>query len=122
MIDLLLTEDSLNDGTKLHYTFGLLRYKYRGLSAIGHDGGFFGFKTSMNRFSDQKFTVICLCNSRSAPMDVLADQVTDIYLADQFKTASSPTPMPLPPAVQLSTSELQKFAGIYWNPITEGLF
>lgn len=122
LLDLLLNEGSLNDGTKLHYTFGLYRYKYKGLKAIGHDGGFFGFKTSMNRFPDQKFTVICLCNSRNAPMDSLADEVTDIYLGDQFKLAPSPTLASPEVTVQLSPEELQKFAGIYWNPLTEGLW
>ncbi len=124
-IDLLLTGDALNDGTKIRYAFGLFNYTYKGLNAVGHDGGFFGFKTSMNRFPDQRFTVICLCNSRNAPMDTLADQVTDIYLANEFKTSPAPAPTPTPLAEevpQLSATELQRFAGVYWNPVTEGLW
>ncbi|MGI8838761.1 MAG: serine hydrolase domain-containing protein [Pyrinomonadaceae bacterium] len=122
-IDLLLTGDTLNDGTKLQYAFGLVNYKYKGLKAVGHDGGFFGFKTSMNRFPEQRFTVICLCNSRNAPMDVLADQVTDIYLANEFKNGAAAAPVSATEsAITLSDRELQKFAGIYWNPITEGLW
>lgn len=124
-IDLLLTGDTLNDGTKLQYAFGLFKYSYKGLHAVGHDGGFFGFKTSMNRFPDQRFTVICLCNSRTAPMDTLADQVTDIYLANEFKTSPGPAPPPTPIAHEvpkLSVMELQRFAGVYWNPVTEGLW
>lgn len=122
-IDLLLTGDTLNDGTKLQYAFGLYNYKYKGLTAVGHDGGFFGFKTSMNRFTEQRFTVICLCNSRNAPMDVLADQVTDIYLANEFKNSDTPAPVSAPEnLITLSDRELQNFSGIYWNPITEGLW
>ncbi len=124
-IDLLLTADALNDGTKIRYAFGLLNYTYKGLNAVGHDGGFFGFKTSMNRFPDQRFTVICLCNSRNAPMDTLADQVTDIYLANEFETSPAPAPTPTPLAEeipQLSATELRRFAGVYWNPVTEGLW
>jgi CubicO group peptidase (beta-lactamase class C family) len=119
-IDLLLTGDTLNDGTKLQYAFGLFNYKYRGLKAVGHDGGFFGFKTSMNRFPELRFTVICLCNSKNAPMDTLADKVTDIYLANEFK--ESPAPPGTEKTITLSEQELRKFAGIYWNPITEGLW
>jgi CubicO group peptidase (beta-lactamase class C family) len=122
LIDLLLTGDRLNDGTQLRYAFGLFRYNYKGLNAIGHDGGFFGFKTSMNRFPDQRFTVICLCNSRNAPMDELADQVADVYLADEFKSIPTVKPSPVAVPLQLSTQELQRFAGIYWNPITEGVW
>jgi len=124
LVSLLLTGDILNDGTKIQYAFGLFNYKYKGLSAIGHDGGFFGFKTSMNRFPEQRFTVICLCNSRNAPMDTLADKVTDIYLADEFKDSqATPASMGAPEkTITLSEQELLKFAGIYWNPITEGLW
>lgn len=122
LIDLLLSGDTLSDGTQLRYAFGLFHYKYKGLNAIGHDGGFFGFKTSMNRFSDQRFTVICLCNSGNAPMDVLADQVADIYLADQFKHVPTTNAPPVVAPLQLSTRELEAFTGVYWNPITEGLW
>ena len=124
LVNLLLTGDILNDGTKIQYAFGLFNYKYKGLSAIGHDGGFFGFKTSMNRFPEQRFTVICLCNSRNAPMDTLADKVTDIYLADEFKDSqATPVSMGAPEkTITLSEQELLKFAGIYRNPITEGLW
>jgi CubicO group peptidase (beta-lactamase class C family) len=120
LIDLVLTPDKLNDGRQLQYAFGLIHYNYRGLDAVGHDGGFFGFKTSMNRFPRQRFTVICLCNSRNAPMDVLADQVTDIYLAGQFKQNTAPAATRKP--ISLTEPELAKFVGTYWNPITEGLW
>jgi CubicO group peptidase (beta-lactamase class C family) len=122
LIDLVLTPDKLNDGTQLQYAFGLFHYKYKGLDAVGHDGGFFGFKTSMNRFPRLRFTVICLCNSRNAPMDTLADQVADIYLADQFKQNAATAPAATQKPISLTGPELAKFAGIYWNPITEGLW
>lgn len=122
LIDLVLTPDKLNDGTQLRYAFGLFHYKYKGLDAVGHDGGFFGFKTSMNRFPEQRFTVICLCNSRNAPMDTLADQVTDIYLADHFKQNTAPAKAATQKPISLTEPELAKFVGIYWNPITEGLW
>lgn len=122
LIDLLLTGDTLNDGTQLRYAFGLFRYQYKGLNAIGHDGGGFGFKSSMNRFSDQKFTVICLCNARNAPMDALADQVADIYLVDQIRNVSPAKAAPVAARLQLSNRELERFSGIYWNPINDGLW
>lgn len=121
LINLLLTSDTLTDGTKLDYAFGLVNYKYKGLAQVGHNGAFFGFKTSMNRFPEQRFTVICLCNSRNAPMYDLADQVADIYLADEFKSSPSPT-TPQETPLKVSDEELQRFVGIYWNPVTERLW
>lgn len=122
LINMVLTSGTINNGDKLQYAFALFHYKYKGLNAVGHDGGGFGFKTSMNRFPEQKFTVICLCNSRNAPMDALADQVADIYLADQFKQSSAPASVTTQTPVKLTEQELVKFVGIYWNPITEGLW
>lgn len=124
LIEMLLTgHDTSVHGLQLRYAFGLVSYKYKGLPSIGHDGAFFGFKSSMFRFPDQKFTVICLCNARNVPRaDEFVDQVTDIYLADEFKSIPTAKPSPVAAPLQLSTQELQRLAGIYWNPITEGLW
>lgn len=122
LIEMLLSGDTVVDRSQFRYGYGLVSYQYKGLNSIGHDGAFFGFKTSMNRFPDQKFTVICLCNARNAPMADLADQVADVYLADKFKDIPTAKPSPIAAALQLSTQELQRFSGIYWNPITEGLW
>ncbi|MEK6336728.1 MAG: serine hydrolase domain-containing protein [Acidobacteriota bacterium] len=122
LLDVILTPGRLNDGSKLSYAFGLVHYKYKGLEAVGHDGGFFGFKTSMNRFPSQKFTVICLCNVRNAPMDGLADQVADIYLTDQVRSTDTSAALPAQTVVELTEQEPAKYAGIYWNPVTEGLW
>jgi len=122
LIDTILTPGGLNNGDKLQYAFGLIHYKYRGLDAVGHDGGFFGFKTSMNRFPQQRSTVICLCNAKNIPMDELADQVADIYLSDKFLPAAASKPVADPKPIELTPAQLEKFVGIYRNPTTEGLW
>ncbi len=122
LIDLVLTPGTLHDGSKLQYAFGLYNYKYKGLDAVGHDGGFFGFKTSMGRFPQERFTVICLCNSKNIPMDVLADEVADVYLADRFKPTTSAPIVAKQNPIHLTKEELARFVGIYWNPVTEGLW
>jgi hypothetical protein len=58
-------------------------------------------------------------------MDTLADQVADIYLANELKTNPTPVPTSTPLSqepVKLSELELQRYVGIYWNPITESLW
>jgi hypothetical protein len=37
------------------------------------------------RFSEQHFSVACLCNQAETNPGELAKKVTDLYLADQFK-------------------------------------
>ena len=43
------------------------------------------------RFPDQKFSVICLANLNSIEPSELAQQVADLYLADQFMEQERPS-------------------------------
>ncbi|MBM3235736.1 beta-lactamase family protein [Candidatus Poribacteria bacterium] len=84
-IEQMLTRGKLNNSKELNYAFGLIHGEYKGLKTVGHGGGMLGFRTTMIRFPQQKFTVICLCNLCTMAPDRLALQIADIYLADQFK-------------------------------------
>jgi CubicO group peptidase (beta-lactamase class C family) len=87
LIKLVETPGVTNGGKKLIYAFGLGLIEYKGLTAVTHSGLFAGYKSYMIRFPQQKFSVICLCNSDGpniAPWD-LGKKVVDIYLADQLK-------------------------------------
>ena len=76
-VDQLLTPGQLNNGEKLQYAFGLSVGEYKGVKMVSHGGGFFGFRTEMIRFPEQKFSVICLCNLGSINAAGLARQVAD---------------------------------------------
>ena len=123
LINQILTPGTLNSGERIGYAFGLNTFQYKGLRVITHGGDFFGFKAQLIRFPEQRFSVICLCNSRNINANRLAYQVADIYLADQLRqpasgqsTAASPNP------VTLSEQELATKTGMYWNPVNEDLW
>jgi CubicO group peptidase (beta-lactamase class C family) len=89
LIKLVEAPGTLNSGKKSTYAFGLALLDYKGFKTITHSGSFAGFKSYMVRFPEQRFSVMCLCNSDApnvAPWD-LSKKVADIYLTD--KTTST---------------------------------
>jgi CubicO group peptidase (beta-lactamase class C family) len=101
----LQTKGVLNNGKQIGYGLGLFISKYRGLPVVGHSGALFGYRTQILRFPQQKFSVICLCNlSTSQPLE-LADNIADIYLADQLE--------PEPATPSATNVDPRPFAGQY---------
>ena len=102
------------------YAFGLRSSQYGGLRVITHGGDGAGFKANLIRFPDQRFSVICLCNSRNINANRLAYQVANIYLADQLKQpARAPSTAASSSPVNLSAQELETKTGVYWNPVND---
>ena len=58
--------------------------KYRCLKRIQFTGGMPGFVAGMARFPEQRFTVICLCNSSDIAAWDIAERIADLYLADEL--------------------------------------
>jgi CubicO group peptidase (beta-lactamase class C family) len=96
-LDLMQTPGKLNDGRPLEYALGLMARDYGGLRTIVHSGGFMGYRTIIQRFPDQRFTAVMLCNLGTISPETLALRIADIYLAD---------------ALDRSQAEL---AGEYWS-------
>jgi len=80
----LQTQGVLNNGKTIEYALGLSISQYRGLPIVEHGGALFGYRTSILRFPQQKFSVICLCNLATANPDRLTKSVADIYLEGQL--------------------------------------
>lgn len=114
LIDQILTPGMLNNSKTLDYAFGLMVNNYRGLKLVSHAGAFAGFRAEMIRFPEQGFSVICLTNLSSINPSLLARQVADFYLTDQF-TKKTPSRKKM---AKLISQELNEKAGIYWSPTT----
>src|SRR5262249_51384997 len=85
LIQLIETTGKLNDGRRLENAFGLNIRKYRGLKIIEHGGNLVGYTAQVTRFPEQKFSVICLCNSSNINSAELVNRVADIFLSRQFQ-------------------------------------
>lgn len=122
LIERLLTRGVLNDGDTISYAAGIVRTEYRGLPAFGHDGGSQGYLTDLLIFPEQRFAVICLCNTTGAPAARLTRRIADIYLADPFPETAAGEAGPVAgtgsETVRLGPTELARWAGAYRNPET----
>lgn len=107
----LQTRGRLNDGKEITYALGLIVTTYRGLPVVEHDGANFGYRTVLLRFREQKTSVICLCNLATANPDDKVTRIADIYLAEQFPTATAANPV----TATMSADDLQQYAGLYRN-------
>lgn len=118
-----LSTGMLNNGKKIDYAFGLWVGEYKGLKKIWHGGSGGGFEHEMTRFPEQNFSVICLCNAGyNIDPGGLSEQVTDIFLADQFKKGTgvvSETVPAAPDIISIPEKKLASFAGLYFDPIKE---
>ena len=117
-----LSPGKLNTGENTDYAFGLGVGEYKGLKTISHGGSGGGFTSVMIRFPEHNFSVICLCNAgyKVDPYG-LANQVADIFLADQLKQGAGgvdETVAAAPPIISIPEKELASLTGLYVDPIT----
>jgi CubicO group peptidase (beta-lactamase class C family) len=70
----------LPDGSTVSYGFGWFLDPYQGHKRMSHDGGTMGFRTTIQRFPDNKLTIIVLANRTDIDPEELALKVADLYL------------------------------------------
>ncbi|MYA70709.1 beta-lactamase family protein [Candidatus Poribacteria bacterium] len=110
----------LNNGEQISYALGLNIGEYRGLKTVGHSGSWRGFRSHLIRFPDQKFGVVILCNLDTFNPLRLAEQVTNIYLADVLAPIEASEPKKAAPAEDikpetLTPEQLTEFEGDYYT-------
>jgi CubicO group peptidase (beta-lactamase class C family) len=80
----LLSEREMSEGVRpgplKAYGFGWFLDPYQGHARMYHTGGTFGFRTVIERFTDDKVTVIVLCNRTDVDPEKLALAAADIVL------------------------------------------
>jgi len=77
------TPGKLKDGTATSYGFGWAVNRVIGFKALEHGGAWLGFRTYIVRFPSQRFTVIVLSNLAQFQPDVIAAEISKIYLVDE---------------------------------------
>jgi len=69
------------NGAPAAYGFGWFLNSYRGHKRMWHYGETMGFRTAIQRFVDDKLTIIVLCNRADLDPTKLALRIADLYLA-----------------------------------------
>jgi CubicO group peptidase (beta-lactamase class C family) len=70
----------LPSGAATSYGFGWFLDKHHGRRRQRHEGDSIGFRTAIQRYPDDRLTVIVLTNRGAAPIDGLSDGVANIFL------------------------------------------
>ncbi len=109
-----------NDGKRLDYAFGLTIREHRGLRVVEHGGALGGYRSTIVRIPDERFSVIVLANVSTAQPGSLAMQVVELALADRIETIAGKTPGAAGEAgsgesVEVPTETLRRLEGSYWN-------
>ena len=100
------------DGRAHDYAWGLVIGSYKGLPEISHGGATAGYRAYLARYPKQHVSVAVLCNAASANTAQYAHEVADLYLADDIKPSSAPTPY------RTQEAQLKAAAGLYRHTIT----
>lgn len=74
------TPVTLKDGSTQPYGFGWSLEPVNGHRRVWHNGSWQGFRSVINRFVDDRLTVIVLANSASAPVEKIGNQVARMIL------------------------------------------
>ena len=74
------TPNILPDGTNSEYGFGWRISDYRGRLCYHHSGSTIGFRNEIQRFPQQKTTVIVLTNRDNADPKAIAEKIADMIV------------------------------------------
>ena len=77
----LTTRGTLDDGTPIHYAWGLSVRAHRGLPIVSHGGNFPGWESKMVRFPTEGLTVIVLANREDLDVSARGFRLADEALA-----------------------------------------
>jgi CubicO group peptidase (beta-lactamase class C family) len=72
--------NALFRGKHVEYGFGWFLDAYRGHARMWHFGETVGFRTAIQRFVEEKLTIIVLCNREDVSAQVLSLKVAELYL------------------------------------------
>lgn len=68
------------DGTPAEYGFGWFLNPYKGHARMWHYGETVGFRTAIQRFVDDKLTIVVLCNRTDTNAEELTLKIAELYL------------------------------------------
>jgi CubicO group peptidase (beta-lactamase class C family) len=113
VIDRMLEQGFLNNGTKINYAFGLQIGKYKGFPIVEHGGTDAGYRSQIIRFPEQRMTIIVHSNHAMADPGDLSRKVADVFLPDApVSNAIKPAPIQRT-EVKISPSLLDRYVGTY---------
>ena len=88
VVSRLARRGALDDGTPIHYGWGLSVRTHRGLPIHSHGGSFPGWASKMVRFPTERTTVLILANGETGDVSADAFELADRVLANAIDPAA----------------------------------
>ena len=104
----------LNRGDTIPYAFGQNVMMVRGLRTVMHGGSWAGYRSQLQRYPDEKLSIIILGNVSDMNPAQLASRIGEIYLGGKMAAAPAPAPPAQnrgAPTWSPTPNELQSYAG-----------
>ncbi len=111
-VGMMYEQGRLNDGSEIVYAAGLRIQTFAGVPSITHTGSTAGYRAYLGRFPDQDLSVAMLCNASNVSTGGTGGRLARVFLGGE---ASDPE---LPAGVDMTVTALEKFAGLYMDPVT----
>lgn len=93
----MLQQGRLNDGSTVHYAWGLSVREHHGTRIVSHGGNFTGWEAKYVRFPEHGVSVVCLANMEGLDVDGLALTTANTLLADVLDFGAPSWRETLPP-------------------------
>jgi CubicO group peptidase (beta-lactamase class C family) len=104
----------LNNGEVIDYAAGLFVSEHKGLKIISHGGAFVGFRAELLRFPEHHFSVAVFANRADARPSVMALEVADIFLKNDYTVVPVSEPKTeLPPKALEMKAPFEQLTGDY---------
>jgi hypothetical protein len=104
----------LNNGEVIDYAAGLFVSEHKGLKIISHGGAFVGFRAELLRFPEHHFSVAVFANRADARPYVMALEVADIFLKNDYTVVPVSEPKTeLPPKALEIKAPFEQLTGDY---------
>lgn len=111
---LLKTIDTIANGKKNNYAFGILLDDFYGNERIQHSGAVAGFRAMMYVYPAENLEIVILSNSTSNQLLNEADQISQLFLENN--SISNKNNISINP-IKLKSEDFKKYEGMYWNDI-----
>ena len=110
----MLEDDTLNNGNKVGYAFGLGLGEEGKLRTVSHTGGWAGYRTVIMNFPDQHLSCILLSNAADFNSYSAGLDVARVFLKDQFiHEENKPDDAKELPTVKVNSQAAMKCTGMY---------
>ncbi len=110
----LQTLDSLNNGNKNDYAFGIRIGDYEGITSIGHGGSIGGFRSNVITYPDKELSIVIVTNFSAGSPDQKTNAISEIIFGETENEESTRSTSEIK-TIRIPKKVLANYEGSYWS-------